>query len=630
MRRAPKVLLIVPPIRLHAEEFDYLVHWPRHAVVIAAELGDEYDVRILDVTAEFSRDPAALIPDAADEPSPEPPLRGRSLGPVRRRGVLADRMCKLIEAAVGEFAPDVIGVHAHAAPHLPIVRLALDAIRRALPAQSACQIVLGGMAATHLAQVLADWVPDNSWIVRGEATGRARDLFALIRGDRPLNPATEQLETLAARDIADEDDGQHASDIVRLAPRSSSERARSVRLLDVVGNPPTMNYPLPRFDLLPMDVFQRLYRSGEFVPHLEFGSGCTYACRYCGVHYLGAKGRFRRRPVAHVAEEMKFLRSRFGFDEFYFCDETFTLDTKHARQLCQMMCEELPGIRWRCVTRVDCLDDEMLRLMRAAGCYEIGFGVEVGSEAILAGNEKEATVAANIATIRRVEEHGIIANALTIIGLPQEDHSDIRRTFEFLARDARPSRCQIFVFHPVPGTEYFLHPERFGLRFDTRHVDEWYKWDHIGQPVCETQYLSCEDIARYFMLFNRAFSTIVDAEPDRDLTARILAHRFPVRRKGVAWHLHGNSLRVFHGIDPSQNILSSSLAIEFAGDSPGGRDGWSVRSLEYVLSRCNGLVTEDELVEEVARLFSQSVESARLHVFDSLDLLRDNDFVTDF
>src|SRR6266852_3670475 len=102
--RPTRVLFIVPPVRLQRQEFEYLIHWPRHAVVLAAELGDGYHVEILDITAEFSAEMAAPVEDACQVIPPQPT-------------VLRTRLVQLVQDRVRAFCPDVIAVHAHAAPH---------------------------------------------------------------------------------------------------------------------------------------------------------------------------------------------------------------------------------------------------------------------------------------------------------------------------------------------------------------------------------------------------------------------------------------------------------------------------------------------------------------------------------
>lgn len=622
MPQLPKVLFVIPPVRSQGDEFEYLVHLPRHAVVLAAELGEAYESHILDVTAEFHSRPARDEIDVCGSPGG----LGKEL--LRLAPVLRD----LVIDRISDLNPDIVVVHAHAAPHIPVVKLTFDAILEVLPNHRNTRVVCGGMAATHLAQVIADLAPDGTWIIRGEGTGRVRDLFDLVRGTRQHNPSTESISVLSGqRSLLNE---PHANGD-KAGQHFDGPRETTARVVDVIGNPLIMDYPLPRFDLLPMATYTKLFRNGDFVPHLEVSSGCTYQCKFCGVHYLGAERRYRRRPLSNVIEEIRHLRETYGFDEFYFCDETFTLDKKHVRELCTRFIRELPGIRWRCVTRVDRMDhgsshDELAQLMFDAGCQEIGFGVEVGSNEVLQDNTKDATVDLNIETIKRVQRIGIHANALTILGMPQEDHSDIRRTFEFLARDAKPSRCQIFVFHPVPGTEYFLTPEVYGLRFDTRDVTEWYKWDHIGEAVCETKYLSQEDIARYFMLFNRAFATIINPEPDPELVRRVLANRFPVRRKRVTWLLEGGRLRIYRASDPSKHILNNSYSLGFSATHPHEKHNDRVHMAEYVLSRCNGLLTRSELETEVQRQFSHAFDAEYNPTGEILGLLQRMDVVTEF
>ena len=618
MPQLPKVLFVVPPVRLQADEFEYLVHLPRHAIVLAAELGDDYDVQILDVTAEF-QDHAEKWGSSTQEDEQ---------GEEDAGGALAAELHRLVVRRISDFVPDIVAVHAHAAPHLPIVKLALDAVLDVLPHHPRMEIVIGGMAATHITQAVADWSPEGTWIVRGEATGRIRDLFSLVLGQRACDPAKESIQAIQGQRapmLVPMEGTTMASEIVQQSAPTTA------RVLDILRNAPLMDYPLPRFDLLPMQTYQRLFQQGDFVPHLELGSGCTYACKFCGVHYLGAEGRFRRRPTSHVIEELSHLHKTYGFDEFYFCDETFTLDRKHVLQLCHRMKAELPGIRWRCVTRVDKVDDEVAVAMREAGCFEVGFGVEVGSSRVLEANRKEATVDSNIQAIQRIQRHGMDANALTIIGMPQEDHADIRRTFEFLAREARPNRCQIFIFHPVPGTDYFRFPELYGIRFDTRDIQEWYKWDHVGQPVCDTQFLSCEDIARYFLLFNRAFATVIDAEPDHALIDRILNNRFPIRRKGVTWQFEGQSLRFYRTTDASMNILNNTLEMEMAFSRPRrGGQPWVGYVVEFIISRCNGSATQEEIAREVQKLFGGSAVEAMQRTKELLGWLREADLVTEF
>lgn len=559
------MLFLVPPVRLDREEFDFVIHWPRHALVMAAELGSEWDCTICDVTIEFAEQDRSQISE--------------------------EELAAIVRVAIDRAQPDVIALHAHAGPHFPLVIKVLAAIRAT---GFGGVLVIGGMLAAQLPQLVAAHAPPGAWIFRGEATGRTQQLFAVLRGaPRPFWMRIE-------------------------------DRERSVRIVDVLSNPEVIDYPSPDFDLLPMERYQRLSATGAFVPHLELSSGCTYKCAFCGVHYPEAKGRFRRRPVQNVLDELATLVNRYGLREFYFCDETFSLDREAALDLCRAISRDLPGIRWRCVTRVDHMDDELADAMAAAGCFEVGFGVETGDDAVLKRIAKQSTADRNRRAIELVQSRGMTANALTVIGLPHETHASIRRTFEFLARDARPRQVQVFIFTPVPGTIYFDHPERFGLRIDTRDPESWYDFDHIAQPVCDTAHLTRADVVRYFLLFCRALPTIVDPTPDPVLIKRILENRFPVRLAGVTWLNEGDRLRLYCPRAGSGSVMDRTLEVKPQPGAP------SVDAVEFVLTLASGALTRDEIGSAIAGRWGVGQDEAKLWTGRALDILTTAGALTEF
>lgn len=566
------MLFIVPPVRLQREEFEYLLHWPRHALVLTSELGEHFECFVHDISAETADRPAAGLPAR----------------------IAAEELEEVIRARIREVRPDVVCVHAHAAPHVPIVAVALRAVV-AEPGWAA--LVVGGMVAAHLPDEVARLAPAGTWIVRSEVAGRARALFSTILGA----PAPG----------------------IRVRARPDGRREVTVE-----GGVETLDYPRPDVGVLPMARYGALFHGGNFVPHMEFSSGCSFHCTFCGVHYPEARGRFRRRPVAHVVDELRGLREGHGFDEVYFCDETFTLDRDGSAALCDALVEARLGLRWRCVTRADHLDDRMLERMAAAGCYEIGIGVESGDERVVHGVAKESTPSVHHGAIEAIQRHGMIANALTILGSPLDDHASMRRTFEFLARTARPRQVQVFIFTPVPGTVYFQRPERFGLRIDTRDPDAWYDFDHIAWPVCDTPQLSREDVVRYFLLFNRALPTVIDPEPDPALVERVLSHRFPVRRRGVAWQREGERLRIFRPRDGAGSVRENSVIVE--PEEGGDGAALDVALLELVLALCTGDRTRSEIAAIVAGSRRVSQEHASLLVDEAVAFLEDVEAITEF
>ena len=86
----------------------------------------------------------------------------------------------------------------------------------------------------------------------------------------------------------------------------------------------------------------------------------------------------------------------------------------------------------------------------------------------------------------------------------------------------------MFIFHPVPSTPYFDSGSTFGIDTHVNTIQDWYKWDHTGEPVSATPNFS-RNMLKYYFAYNHAFHTVIDSEPDHEYLERILnpAEYFP-------------------------------------------------------------------------------------------------------
>ena len=114
--------------------------------------------------------------------------------------------------------------------------------------------------------------------------------------------------------------------------------------------------------------------------------GCPNRCNYCTT----ASVPFRWREPKDILKELTELQKR-GIKEILFRDDTFTLIRKNAVELCSGMIENKLDLTWICSSRVDNVDEELLKLMKKAGCHMIQYGVEFGSQRILDLANKRTT-----------------------------------------------------------------------------------------------------------------------------------------------------------------------------------------------------------------------------------------------
>ena len=219
--------------------------------------------------------------------------------------------------------------------------------------------------------------------------------------------------------------------------------AQPIRDLDAI--------PIPAYHLLPsLDPYFISARACQPFTIMYASKGCPFACSFCTV----AKTAWKYRSAGHVLEEMKYLRDRYHIRTVSFFDETFTMNKKRVREICEGIRAEGLDIRWYCNTRVHLVDPDLLRLMRSAGCSGMSFGVESGNQGILDTVSKQATVAQAEHAIQWAKEAGIKTYCAFILGLPGETRETAMDTIEFAMRTL-PNGAQFNVLAPYPGTELY-------------------------------------------------------------------------------------------------------------------------------------------------------------------------------
>ena len=177
--------------------------------------------------------------------------------------------------------------------------------------------------------------------------------------------------------------------------------------------------------------------------------GCPFACNFCSRPY----GRtVRRRSPRHVVDEIQRNVEVFGIAAGNFYDETFTVNSQHVTDICTDIITRGIRYEWQATAHANTIDEQVVRLMKRAGCTWIGFGVESGDDDIMAAMKKGVTrqrISAAAATFRRV---GMDFSAYFIIGHPGETVGSVLRSIRFAA-ELNPTRPAFGIMVPYPGTE---------------------------------------------------------------------------------------------------------------------------------------------------------------------------------
>ncbi len=212
---------------------------------------------------------------------------------------------------------------------------------------------------------------------------------------------------------------------------------------------------LTNLDLLPTPAYAALpyVRECGFLP-VEAGRGCPFSCTYCSTSTFFRR-RFRTKSAARLVEQLLRLRDELGVASFEIVHDNFTVDRARVVAFCQALVSEDACITWSCSARTDCIDHELIDLMRQAGCRGLFFGVESGSERMQAVIGKRLDLEAARALIRHASRRRIWLSVAMIAGFHEESMEDLGKTVRFFVDSLRHDYVepQLSLLSPLPGTE---------------------------------------------------------------------------------------------------------------------------------------------------------------------------------
>lgn len=191
--------------------------------------------------------------------------------------------------------------------------------------------------------------------------------------------------------------------------------------------------------------------------------GCPFNCVFCQPTLRKMFGsKTRRRTVANVISEIQECEVCFNVRDFEFFDDTFTSDKTWVYAFCELM-EHIQKARarytWKCLSRVDMLDYDLLKRMKVAGLTKLSLGIESGSQEILNSYRKGITVDQAHQALEWCEELGIKVHGFFMIGALEETSGTIMETRKFI-RAHKFDTIFVTVTTPTPCTDLYSRAEK--------------------------------------------------------------------------------------------------------------------------------------------------------------------------
>ena len=259
--------------------------------------------------------------------------------------------------------------------------------------------------------------------------------------------------------------------------------------------------PMPAWDLLPdMKKYYHLpawslNRSASAL--LITSRGCSNACTYCDRGCFG--NLVRAHSADYVMRMIEELYENYEVRQFRINDDNFILFKPRLKEICQKIIEKKLDIKWSCFGRASNADPDMLALMKRAGCWQISYGVETGSQELHNLENKNLTLGQIEKAIKLTKKAGIRTIGFTMIGHPKETIQTIKDTIKFCKRLALDDFKMVYLT-PYPATPLYKEVEKYGTL-----NNDWRKMNAYTEPCFVPYGLTKEDLIKYRKLAYRQF-----------------------------------------------------------------------------------------------------------------------------
>lgn len=254
---------------------------------------------------------------------------------------------------------------------------------------------------------------------------------------------------------------------------------------------------IPRHDLFIDKRYRiQLFRKESFAITIT-SIGCPYKCSFC----CAGNVKYRTRAIDNIIEELLYVKNSLGIRSIFFANPILFVNKDYAVELFNSIIKnKLSGIEWIANVRIDILDEELISLMRQAGCRALLFGIESGDQDILDKYGKGITLSNSKTIFNLCKRHNISTLAYFMLGFPEDNQTSINNTLRFVLEAA----CDyISVGFVVPD---------IGTRLRGRVIEEnccsadlLNSWDSSAVPYIKNISFSQEELVRIRRRIYRSF-----------------------------------------------------------------------------------------------------------------------------
>lgn len=225
---------------------------------------------------------------------------------------------------------------------------------------------------------------------------------------------------------------------------------------------------------------------GKRVNYIETSRGCPFSCQFClssievGVRYFDRE---------KMKEDIRYLMAN-GAKTIKFVDRTFNISRSYAMEMFRFLIDEhIPGTVFQFEITADIMRPEVIEFLNKEapkGLFRFEIGIQSTNEYTNELVMRKQNFSKLTKTVMMVKDGGKIDQHLDLIaGLPEEDYSSFRKTFNDVF-ELRPEELQLGFLKMLRGTGVRLRAEEHQYIF----------MDYSPYEILGNNVLSFDDVVK--------------------------------------------------------------------------------------------------------------------------------------
>lgn len=207
--------------------------------------------------------------------------------------------------------------------------------------------------------------------------------------------------------------------------------------------------------------------------------GCPFRCVFCNPITMQSKWRSRNFDL--TIEELRFARAEFGVHRFNICEPVFNLTKERVIEFCDKLLKEELNMSWTSSSglRARPLDDEMVKIMKKSGYYDLKIGVETLSPDDFPFVNKGESLDDIIQALEVAKRNGLRIEGSFIIGLPGSTYKTVMDSFK-RAQEVGFDEMGWSLLIPYPGTQAYDWVQEHGTMYYNYKEAHQYLGEAVG------------------------------------------------------------------------------------------------------------------------------------------------------